>query len=144
MESCNRVIQKLERLEKRRPDPSDHLVNIMNAIEGEDMDDEAWCNFYRYITIQDKDEWKFIAREQVVTLGDLDPEYIKSVEKMLEYPPEQTVKVWKNGVDIHISVDNVKTTDIIDKHEPLVGPFKSVPQSPSRRKFKKCDEKSKF
>ena len=140
MESCNRVIQKFEKLEKRRPDPSDHLVNIMNAIEGADMNDEAWCNFYRYITCQNKDDWEFVPREKVVTLGDLDPEYIKSVEKMLEYPPEQTVEVWKNGVDIHIYVNNTDT--IVKEDEPLASAFKSLSKSPPGRKFEKCDEKS--
>ena len=116
MESCSRVIKKLERLEQRRPDPSDHLVNIMRAVEGEDMNDEAWCNFYRYITCQNKDDWEFLPREEVVTLGDLPPEYIKSVEKTLEYPPEQTVTVCKNGIEFLI---NVKNTNTIDKNESL-------------------------
>ena len=140
MENCNRVIKKFEKLEIRRSDPSDHLVNIMNAVEGEEMGDEAWCNFYRYITCQNKDEWVFVPRNKVVTLGDLDPEYIKSVEKMLEYPPEQTVNVWKNGVDIHISVENVNTID--KENEPLARTFESIPQSPPRRIPQECDEKS--
>ena len=116
MESCSRVIKKLERLEQRRPDPSDHLVNIMRAVEGEDMDDEAWCNFYRYITCQNRDDWEFLPREEVVTLGDLPPEYIESVQKTLEYPPEQTATVCKNGIEFLI---NVKNTNTIDKNESL-------------------------
>ena len=117
MDQCKKVIKKLERLEERRPDPSDHLVNIMRAVEGEEMNDEAWCNFYRYITCQNKDDWEFIPRAEVMTLGDLPPEYIESVQKTLKYPPEQTATVCKNGIEFLI---NVKNTDTIDKkHESV-------------------------
>ena len=97
MEAFNRVMKKFAYLEKRRSDPADHLINIVDAVHGETMSDEAWTNFYRYITTQNKDDWEFVPRDTVVTLGDLDPEYLKGVEKTLEYPPEQSVKVTKNG-----------------------------------------------
>ena len=83
------------------------------------------------------------SREVPRGLGDLPAEYIKSVEKTLDYPPEQTVKVWNNGVDVHISVENVvKKSITIDKDEPLASTSESVSKSPSGGITQECDEKS--
>ena len=64
------------------------------------------------------------------------------MEKSLEYPPEQTVKVWKNGVDVHISVENVKTAITIDKNESLDCTSESLPESSPGGIAEECDEKS--
>ena len=122
MEAFNRVMKKLTKLEKRRADPSDHFINIVEAVRGENMTDEAWTNFYIYITSQNKDDWEYVSRDKVVTLGDLDPEYLREVEKTLEYPPEQSVKVVKNGIDIHIDVNYNPIKDKESNAEPMVSP----------------------
>ena len=77
MKNCKKAIDKLKRLTKKRSDPADHLINIAESVEGLTLDSEEWTTFYRYITTQNTDGFQFETHEKVITLGDLDPEYIK-------------------------------------------------------------------
>ena len=141
MQNCKNAIERLERLFKKRPDPGDHLINIAEAVEGLTLNSEEWTTFYRYITTQKKDEFKFETPEKVVTLGDLDTKYIKKVERSLIYPSGQTVEMKKNGFDIHLTVRNSKTIDK-DNGKSLAGSFGRVPESSPRGVSQECDEKS--
>ena len=141
MQNCKNAIERLERLSKKRSDPSDHLINIAEAVEGLSMKPEEWTTFYRYITTQKKDEFKFETPEKIITLGDLDPKYIRKIEQSLVYPEGQTVEMKKNGFDIHITVRN---SNIIDKDngKSLARAFGGMAKIASRREPKNFDEKS--
>jgi hypothetical protein len=143
MKNCREAIERLERLSKKRSDPSDHLINIADAVQGMTLSSEEWTTFYRYITTQKKENFKFVTPEKVVTLGDLDPKYIKKVESSLIYPEGQTVERKQNGFDIHLTVRN---SNIIDKDngKSVATAFGRISESSPRRVSQKCDEKSQF
>ena len=141
MKNCKKAIEKLKRLTKKRSDPADHLINIAESVEGLTLDSEEWTTFYRYITTQNTDGFQFETHEKVITLGDLDPEYIKKVERSLIYPEGQTVEMKQNGFDIHLIVRNSQTIDK-DNGKSLAGSFGRVPESSPRGVSQECDEKS--
>ena len=141
MKNCKKAIEKLKRLTKKRSDPADHLINIAESVEGLTLDSEEWTTFYRYITTQNTDGFQFETHEKVITLGDLDPEYIKKVERSLIYPEGQTVEMKQNGFDIHLIVRNSQTIDK-DNGKSLASTFSSMAQIAPGGKFENFDEKS--
>ena len=143
MQNCKEAIDRLEKLSKKRSDPADHLINIAEAVQGLTLSSDEWTTFYRYITTQKKDDFKFETAEKVVTLGDLTPEYIKSVENSLIYPEGQSVEMKKNGFDIHLTVRNICTIDK-DNGKSVATAFGGIQESTPRRVSQKCDEKSEL
>ena len=85
MNNFEKVIKKLKKIGNERPDPEDHLYNIVKCVEDVDLNDEEWCNFYRYITCQDKSDFEYLPRNQIVTLGDLGDEKLQEMQKDMGY-----------------------------------------------------------
>ena len=127
MKGFNKVVRRLQKLENNRPDPSDHLINIVEATRGIKLTDEEEANFYNYITCQDKDDFEYLPRSEIVTLEDLGEDEIKKIHD--ELYSDYDMKCVKNGMDI------ILTTNKKDKNgESLVGACKEVQIDSCRQK----------
>ena len=114
MEACMRTIEKLNRLNKSRPDPADTLINIAEVCQGCDLNDEGWTNFYSYITTSDRSTWQYLT--DIPTLGDLSEEHLAKIEEDLQKQVSDVGvmhKSYENGIETFV---DVKYFDpIIDK-----------------------------
>jgi len=107
MNNFEKVISKLNKLEKGRPEPDDMFHNIITSVDGENLSEEEWCNFYRYITSQNREEFTYLPRSEITTLGDLGEEKLAEMQKMLDYGEDQSVECIQNGMVTHLFVKNV-------------------------------------
>jgi hypothetical protein len=114
-------------LYETRPEPEDHLYNITKCVEGVDLNEEEWCNFYRYITSQNTKEFEYLPRDKIVTLGDLGEDELKKIESKIAYGEDQTVEYFQNGIETTIIVKNVKDIKLKDNGKFLATACKSVP-----------------
>ena len=107
-ENCLCAIAKLERLAKSRSDPSSTLINIAEACKNITMDNEAWSNFYCYITREDRENWVYRPQSELKTLGDLSVEEMEKIEKDLDaintVRNKMAYKVFENGIETFVDV----------------------------------------
>jgi hypothetical protein len=122
MTNFDRVVLKLEHLGDERPEPEDHLYNITQAVQGIDLNDEEWCNFYRYITSQNKKEFEYLPRDKIVTLGDLGDDELKRIAKKISYGEDQTVEYFQNGIETTMIVKNVEPIKLKDDGTKFLDP----------------------
>ena len=108
MTEFDRVIRKLKKLGNNRPDPEDHLYNVTQCVENSNMSEEEWCNFYRYITCQDQEEFEYLPRSQITTLGDLGDETLEKIQKQIVYGDKQCVEYFQNGMETTMIVKNIQ------------------------------------
>ena len=133
-----RAIAKLERLTKSRSDPSNTLINIAEACNNITMDEEAWSNFYQYITTEDRENWVFRPQSELKTLGDLSVEEIEKIEKDLDAKNtvrnKMAYRVFENGIETFVDVkylDSNNIKELNDGRKSLVGVCKTVPEEKS-------------
>ena len=107
----DKVIKKLTKLGNERPEPDDHLYNITKCVEGVTLNEEEWCNFYRYITTQDKEEFDYLPRSEIHTLGDLGDEELNRIQKNIAFGEGREVECYQNGTETTLIVKNVTTTN---------------------------------
>jgi len=107
MNNFKKVIEKLNRLEKGRPEPEDMFNNIISSIDGENLNEEEWCNFFRYITSQNREEFTYLPRSEITTLGDLGDEKLAQIQETLDYGEDQSVEYIQNGIETRLFVKNV-------------------------------------
>jgi hypothetical protein len=106
-ENFDKAIKKLTQLGTTRPDPEDHIYNIIRATENTEMGDEEWCNFYMYITCQHKEEFKYLPRSEMITLGDLGDEELNRIQEEIGVGKHSTIECVQNGFETHMRVSNV-------------------------------------
>lgn len=107
MQNCMNTIQRLDRLCTMRPSPEDTLINIAEAVRDSDMDEEAWANFYTYITTENRGEWQYRPKSEIKTLGDLSPEQLQEIDRTLCKQLEKhdkDVEVIQNGIETMVFV----------------------------------------
>ena len=128
----DQLIQKLEKVGNERPDPEDTLHNIARAVDGAELSEEEWVNFYRYITMQNREEFEYIAREKIVTLGDLGDDELEKIQKKIAFGEGRDVEWYQNGNETKLIVKNLPNNNNKEKNgkKPMVGPRSSVPSSP--------------
>ena len=105
MEACMRTIEKLNRLNKSRPDPADTLINIAEVCQDCDLNDEGWTNFYSYITTTDRSTWQYLT--DIPTLGDLSEEHLAKIEEDLQKQVSDVGvmhKSYENGIETFVDV----------------------------------------
>ena len=107
MNNFKKVIEKLNKLEEGRPEPEDLFHNIISSVDGENLSEEEWCNFYRYITSQNREDFKYLPRSEIITLGDLGDEKLAEIQKTMEYGEDQSVEYIQNGIETRLFVKNV-------------------------------------
>ena len=142
MTNFEKVIRKLERLYEERPEPEDHLYNITKCVEGADLNEEEWCNFYRYITSQDTRDFEYLPRDQIVTLGDLGEEELKKIESKMAYGEDQSVEYFQNGIETTIIVKNVEPIKLKDNGKFLASSCKSLLSLSQGGQPKNCPQSS--
>ena len=143
MNNFEKVIQKLERFGDDRPDPEDNLHNIARCVEGAELNEEEWCNFFRYITSQNKKDFEYVARDKIVTLGDLGDEELEKIQKEIGFGQGREVEWYQNGMETKLIVKNITNNNKEDNgKKPLVGSCTSLSSGPQRREFKKCPQGS--
>ena len=138
MNNFEKVIGKLTRLGENRPDPEDHLYNIVRCVENSELNEEEWCNFYRYITCQNKEEFEYLPRDQITTLGDLGDEKLEEIQKSIGYGEDKSVEYFQNGNETTIIVKNLPY--IINGKEPVVGSCEKISCEPQRTIFESCSQ----
>ena len=138
MTNFDKVIRKFEQMCVDRPEPEDHLYNITKCVEGADLNEEEWCNFYRYITSQNTKEFEYLPRDQIVTLGDLGEEELKKIESKMAYGEDQSVEYFQNGIETTIIVKNVEPIKLKDNGKFLASSCKSVPSLSQGGQPKNC------
>ena len=139
----DKVIKKLTKLGNERPEPDDHLYNITKCVEGVTLNEEEWCNFYRYITTQDKEEFDYLPRSEIHTLGDLGDEELNRIQKNIAFGEGREVECYQNGTETTLIVKNVTTTNKDNGKKPVVGSCSSVPQIAFRRQPKNRPKSSR-
>ena len=115
-ENCLRAIAKLVRLTKSRSDPSNTLINIAEACNNLTMDEEAWGNFYEYITTENRENWEYKPREKLKTLGDLSADEMEKIERDLDakstFCNRGAYKVFENGIETFVDVKYLDSNTI--------------------------------
>ena len=120
MEDCLKCIKKLNNLIEHRPDPDDMLYNIAESVNGVDLTEEGWSNFYNYITEQDPDNWHYKQQSDVMTMGDIPENDLQLMANELndEYEKSlkvQDYKVTHNGMETIIEITNKLNSICIKK-----------------------------
>ena len=139
MTNFDRVIKKLVRLGRDRPDPEDHLYNVTQCLEGIELSEEEECNFYRYITCQNTEDFEYLPRSEIVTLGDLGDEELERIQKSIGFGENEDVECFQNGMETTMIVKNVTNTNIKDNGKKFLdGPRRIVQSSPQGGKFESC------
>ena len=145
MNNFEKVIKKLEQFGKDRPSPEDHLYNISKCVEGNNMSGEEWANFYRYITCQAKEEFEYLTRDKIVTLGDLGEEKLQEIEDSLAYGPDKTLECYQNGIETLMIVKNVegnKEKENNNGKKPLATACSQLPRRPQGCVTENCTQGS--
>jgi len=142
MNNFEKVIKKLKKIGNERPDPEDHLYNIVKCVEDVDLNDEEWCNFYRYITCQDKSDFEYLPRNQIVTLGDLGDEKLQEMQKDMGYGDDQHVQYYQNGIETTMIVKNVGSIIKDNGKECVVGSCEELSCEPQRTLSESCSQGS--
>ena len=135
-DNFEKIIKKLEKLGNDRPNPEDTLHNIARATEGAELSDEEWVNFYRYITTQNREEFEYVARDTIVTLGDLGDEELEKIQKKIAFGEGREVEWYQNGNETTLIVKNITNNNNKEKNgKSLVRPCESIPISPQGCQF---------
>ena len=142
MTNFDKVIRKFEQMCVDRPEPEDHLYNITKCVEGADLSEEEWCNFYRYITSQNTKEFEYLPRDQIVTLGDLGEEELKKIESKMAYGEDQSVEYFQNGMETTIIVKNVGPIKLKDNGKFLATAREILPCLSQGGQPKNCPQSS--
>ena len=142
MTNFDKVIRKFEQMCVDRPEPEDHLYNITKCVEGADLSEEEWCNFYRYITSQNTKEFEYLPRDQIVTLGDLGEEELKKIESKMAYGEDQSVEYFQNGIETTIIVKNVGPIKLKDNGKFLATAREILPCLSQGGQPKNCPQSS--
>ena len=109
-QGCMKAIEKLNRLTKQRPDPSDTLINIAETCQNLDISEEGWCNFYAYITCNDRENWVYKPKSDLKTMGDLTEAELKKIEEDLEsqITANMEYRCYRNGIETFVDCKYVE------------------------------------
>ena len=145
-QKCMNVIRRLEKLTKQRPTPEDTLINIAETCENVDLGEEGWANFYSYITCQDRDEWVYMKKCHLKTLGDLTEEEMARIEQDLENKMPQKnntmYRTYENGIETFVEVKYFDPNTLNNNGKQMVGSCESIQEEKSGYEFERVSEKS--
>ncbi len=103
-------LKRLQRLNKRRSEPSDFIYNLAEISNELQFSDNEWVNFYQYVTLQNKDDFKWVKEGEIKTLGDLPIEELEQLNKELT---QDNVDFRQNGFETNMLIKNMENLEVI-------------------------------
>ncbi len=128
-------LKRLQRLNKRRSEPSDFIYNLAEISNELQFSDNEWVNFYQYVTLQNKDDFKWVKEGEIKTLGDLPIEELEQLNKELT---QDNVDFRQNGFETNMLIKNMENLEVIKTNgkkrmaRTLVKNAKSKPKDVSK------------
>ncbi len=128
-------LKRLQRLNKRRSEPSDFIYNLAEISNELQFSDNEWVNFYQYVTLQNKDDFKWVKEGEIKTLGDLPIEELEQLNKELT---QDNVDFRQNGFETNMLIKNMENLEVIKTNgkkrvaRTLVKNSKSKPKDVSK------------
>ena len=102
--------KKLEKLNTKRSAPSDFIYNLAEISRELQFSNVEWTNFYQYVTLQNKDEFKWVAEGEITTLGDMP---IEELEKLNTELTQDHVDFRQNGFETKMLIKNMENLQVI-------------------------------
>ncbi len=103
-------LKRLQRLNKRRSEPSDFIYNLAEISNELQFSDNEWVNFYQYVTLQNKDDFRWVKEGEIQTLGDLPIEELEQLNKELT---QDNVDFRQNGFETNMLIKNMENLEVI-------------------------------
>ncbi len=103
-------MKKLEKLNTKRSAPSDFIYNLAEISRELQFSNVEWTNFYQYVTLQNKDEFKWVAEGEITTLGDMP---IEELEKLNSELTQDHVDFRQNGFETTMLIKNMENLEVI-------------------------------
>ena len=139
------AIRKLKKLTKNRPQPEDVLINIAESCENLDLGEEGWANFYNFITCQCPEEWEYMDKCDLKTLGDLTEGEMERIERDIENQmPDHNVihRSFQNGIETFVDVKYFDPNRINTNGEQVARSCQSIQEEKSGDEFERVAEES--
>ncbi len=103
-------LKRLQRLNTRRSAPSDFIYNLAEISNELQFSDLEWVNFYQYVTLQNKDDFRWVKEGEIQTLGDLPIEELEQLNKELT---QDNVDFRQNGFETNMLIKNMENLEVI-------------------------------